>query len=126
MTWMVSTIAPVDTVDWIGTASQDIALDPLIKRTNEQAAPGTYNLILDSQGRLLSHPQHTAQIRRAGGNLDIRGLEDPLLSDIAAQARQITAATDVLPSADGLNYLGISRIHGPQFAGEISVLRLHS
>ncbi|OYT91564.1 MAG: hypothetical protein CFE43_12315 [Burkholderiales bacterium PBB3] len=114
-TWMVSTITPVDQVDWVGTASQDIALDALIARTQERAAPGTYNLILDAQGRLLAHPLLMAAIRKAGGNLDIGTLSDPLLTDIAAQARRVGTTTEVLPSSDQDHYLGISRIQGPQW-----------
>ncbi|OYU44313.1 MAG: hypothetical protein CFE44_13620, partial [Burkholderiales bacterium PBB4] len=115
LTWMVSTITPVDQTDWVGTASQDIAIDALIERTNERAAPGTYNLILDGQGRLLVHPQLMVPIRKAGGNLDIHTLTDPLLSDIAAQARWVGTDSVVVPSGDGSHYLGISRIQGPQW-----------
>ena len=114
-TWMVSSITPVDQVDWVGTASQDIALDALIERTQGRAAPGTYNLILDTQGRLLAHPLHMSAIRKAGGNLDISTLSDPLLADIAAQARRVGTSSEVLPSSDQDHYLGISRIEGPQW-----------
>ena len=115
LTWMVSAVTPVDQVDWLGTASQDIALDALIERTNERAAPGTYSLILDNQGRLLAHPRHMVPIRKSGGNLDINTLNDPLLEDIVAQTRWVGTATEVVPSSDGSQYLGISRIQGPQW-----------
>ncbi len=114
-TWVTSIITPVDQTRWVGTASQDIALDALIERTNEQAAPGTYNLILDAKGRLLAHPDLMVPIRKAGGNLDIRTLSDPLLLDIYAQAQRGSSAPEVVPSSDGSHYLGISRIQGPQW-----------
>ena len=114
-TWMTSIITPMDRVRWVGTASQDIALDALIERTNEQAAPGTYNLILDARGRLLAHPELMVPIRKAGGNLDIRTLSDPVLLDIYAQAQHGGTGSEVVPSSDASHYLGISRIPGPQW-----------
>lgn len=114
-TWMVSTITPVDQTRWVGTASQDIAIDALIDRTNEQAASGTYNLILDAQGRLLAHPDYMVPIRKAGGNLDPRSLTDPLLADIVTQAQRGFKSAVVAPSSDGSHYLGFSRIQGPQW-----------
>jgi PAS domain S-box-containing protein len=115
LTWMVSIITPVDQQRWVGTASQDITIDALIERTNEQAAPGTFNLILDAQGRLLAHPALMVPIRKSGGNLDVGTLADPLLVDIATQAKQSSGAATVVPSADGNYYLGISRIQGPEW-----------
>ena len=115
LTWMVSIITPIDEVRWVGTASQDIAIDALVDRTIDQAAPGTYNLILDAEGRLLVHPELTAQIRKGGGNLDIQSLSDPLLLDIYKQARLGSSKPVVVPSSDGNHYLGISRIQGPQW-----------
>ncbi len=115
LTWMVSTVTPIDQVRWLGTASQDIAIDALIDRTNDQAAPGTYNLILDAQGRLLAHPELMVPIRRAGGNLNIHSLSDPLLMDIYNQTQRGSNAPVVVPSNDGKHYLGISRIQGPQW-----------
>lgn len=115
LTWMVSTITPMDKTRWVGTASQDIAIDALIDRTNDQAAPGTYNLILDAEGRLLAHPELMVRIRKAGGNLDIRTLSDPLLMDIYKQARHGSKTPTVVVSTDGNQYVGISRIQGPQW-----------
>lgn len=115
LTWMASTITPIDQTRWVGTASQDIAIDALIERTNESAAPGTYNLILDAQGRLLAHPELMVPIRKAGGNLDLRNLADPMLTDIYIQALRAGNATVVVPSSEGSHYVGISRIRGPQW-----------
>jgi hypothetical protein len=115
LTWMTSIITPVDQTRWVGTASQDIAIDALIERTNERAASGTYNLILDAQGRLLAHPELMVPIRKAGGNLDLRTLADPMLTDIYTQALRTGNASVVVTSSDGNHYVGISRIRGPQW-----------
>ncbi len=115
VTWMVSTITPVDQDRWVGAASQDIAIDALIERTNEQAASGTYNLLLDAQGRLLAHPDLMVPIRRAGGNLEVTSLSDSFLTDVVTQALRGSQAAVVVPSGDGNHYLGISRIQGPQW-----------
>ena len=90
--WMVSTITPADQGQkWIGTVSQDVAVDELVKRTVNAQMPGTYNLILDDAGRLLAHPERMAAIRQAGGNLDLKNLADPVLAGIVDVARQAGA-----------------------------------
>lgn len=115
LTWMIASHTPIHQDDWTATVSQDIPIDGLIERTNERAAPGTYNLILNADGRLLAHPQLMVPIRRGGGTLDIATLNDPLLQDILDQARKVGRDSVVEPSRDGRYYLGISRIKGPQW-----------
>ena len=113
---MVSTITPADSGrDWIGTVSQDVAVDELVKRTVNEQLPGSYNLILDDSGRLLAHPLHMAAIGKAGGNLDVKTLNDPLLSNVVALVQQTGAKPEVRESADGQYYLGLSRIRGPNW-----------
>ncbi len=114
--WMVSTITPADQGQkWIGTVSQDVAVDELVKRTVNAQMPGTYNLILDDAGRLLAHPERMAAIRQAGGNLDLKNLADPVLAGIVDVAKQAGADPEVAESPDGDYFLGLSRIQGPNW-----------
>ena len=113
--WMLSTITPMDQRRWIGTASQDIALDDLIRRTTNEFAPGTYNLILDRKGMLVAHPSLMERIQKSSGNLDVRKLGDPFLVDVFREAATTSGAIDVRLARDGESYLGIARIQGPDW-----------
>jgi diguanylate cyclase (GGDEF)-like protein len=114
--WLVSTITPADHgTRWIGTVSQDVAVDELVKRTVNEQMPGTYNLILDETGHLLVHPERMDAIRQAGGNLDTQNLADPALAGIVETARQAGQEPEVRESPDGDYFLGMSRIHGPNW-----------
>ncbi|MBC7918028.1 MAG: PAS domain-containing protein [Rhodoferax sp.] len=113
--WMLSTITPMDQRRWIGTASQDIAVDDLIRRTTNEFAPGTYNLIMDRKGMLVAHPRLMESIQKSSGNLDARKLGDPFLADVFKEAVSVSGAVDVRLAPDGENYLGIARIRGPDW-----------
>ncbi len=115
--WMLSTITPVDRAgEWVGTASQDIAVDELIKRTVNDSAPGTYNMIFDDDGSLLAHPALMEKIRKSSGNLKIQALADPLLAGFAQEAAKVRSSVQVRESPDGDYYLGIARIGGPNWS----------
>ena len=114
--YMASTITPADHAgDWVGTVSQDMAVDDLVKRTVARQIPGTYNLLFDTAGRLLVHPAKMAEIAKAGGNLDVKTLNDPELASINKLALDAGLLPEIRESADGGNYLGLSRIRGPDW-----------
>ena len=113
--WMLSTITPIDRGRWVGTASQDIAVDDLIRRTTNEFAPGTYNLIIDRNGLLVAHPGLMDNIQKSAGNLDIRKLGDPFLQNVFEQAARASPDSAVQLSEDQKNYLGIARIQGPDW-----------
>lgn len=113
--WMLSIITPMDQTRWVGTASQDIAVDDLIRRTTNDYAPGTYNLVLDAQGRLVAHPKLMENIRKSAGNLDVKSLGDTQLQGFWDVVSKSSTAGEVRHSLDGENYLGISRIEGPNW-----------
>ncbi|QDL53986.1 bifunctional diguanylate cyclase/phosphodiesterase [Rhodoferax aquaticus] len=114
--YMVSTITPTDFAgEWIGTVSQDLSVDELVKRTIGQQIPGTYNLLLGDDGRLIAHPDRMEEIAKAGGNLKVSTLNDPLLSNVTELAMQAGMYPEVRESADGQYYLGLSRIRGPNW-----------
>jgi diguanylate cyclase (GGDEF)-like protein len=117
--WMLSAITPVDYQGrWLAAVSQDIPVDDLIKRTTNQFAPGTYNMIIDKRGSLIAHPDLMEKIRKSNGNLKISALGDELLAGFARTAAAANAAeygARVEPSADGAYYLAISDIRGPEW-----------
>jgi PAS domain S-box-containing protein len=113
--WMLSTLTPMDQGAWIGTASQDIAVDDLIRRTTNEFTPGTYNLIMDRNGLLVAHPAMMDSIQKSAGNLDIAKLGDPFLQGVFQKAQGVTGAAEVHLSPDGKHYLGIARIQGPDW-----------
>ena len=114
-TWMLSVITPIDQTRWVGTASQDIAVEDLIRRTTNEYSPGTYNLVMDRQGKLVAHPSLMEKIRKSAGNLDIASLGDARLADIYKLAQQSTGDVTVQQTSDGNSYLGIARIQGPDW-----------
>jgi PAS domain S-box-containing protein len=113
--WMLSIITPMDQSRWVGTASQDIAVDDLILRTTNDYAPGTYNLVFDTQGRLVAHPKLMENIRKSAGNLDVKSLGDAQLQGFWEVVSKTATDGEVRQSPDGQNYLGISRIQGPNW-----------
>jgi diguanylate cyclase (GGDEF)-like protein len=115
-TWMVSTITPADRDGrWVGTVSQDVAMDELVKRTVNEQMPGSFNLILDASGRLLAHPERMAAIQQAGGNQDLKRLADPALAGIVQVAQRAGEKPEVGESPDGDFFIGMSRIRGPNW-----------
>jgi PAS domain S-box-containing protein len=113
--WMLSTITPMDQRRWIGTASQDIAVDDLIRRTTNEFAPGTYNLIMDRKGMLVAHPRLMESIQKSAGVLDIHKLGDSFLEGVFKEASSAGASSEVRLSPDGESYLGIAHIRGPDW-----------
>ena len=115
--WMLSSITPVDQHgQWLGTVSQDIAIDALLQRTTEEHGSDSYNLIIDGQQRLIAHPQLMDKIHLSAGSLQLDKMADPLLHDITQLTQSLTQWPSVLTSSDGKYYLGIGRIHGPNWS----------
>ena len=115
--WMLSTITPVDQHgQWLGTVSQDIAIDALLQRTTEEHGSDSYNLIIDGQQRLIAHPQLMNKIHRSAGSLQLDKLADPLLHDITQLTQALTQWPSALTSSDGNYYLGVGRIRGPNWS----------
>ncbi len=126
--WMLSSSLPVDQGKaWIAAASQDISVDDLVKRTTQQVAPGTYNMIIDGQGALVAHPQMMEKINQSAGTLHIAAIGDPLLAGFAKAVAQPGASTagldkttsaagaQIVESPDGGHYLAVSPIQGPNW-----------
>ena len=112
--WMLSTVTPMDLDGhWIGTLSQDISVEQLLRHTQDELLPGTYNMLVDGKGKLLAHPRLMQQIRSSAGSLELNAESDPQLHEFANAALQSPDRASILTSADGQHYLGVARISGP-------------
>ena len=112
--WMLSTVTPMGLDGhWIGTLSQDISVEQLLRHTQDELLPGTYNMLVDSKGKLLAHPRLMQQIRSSAGSLELNAESDPQLHEFANAALQSPDRASILTSADGQHYLGVARIAGP-------------
>lgn len=55
--WMVSGVTPLD-IDGrqVGMIGTDLLLDDLVQRTNNDVLTGTYNILMQGDGRIIAHP----------------------------------------------------------------------
>lgn len=114
--WMVSGILPVYDGDrFLGVVGHDVVLNELMKRTIQDQLPGTYNLIFRADGRLIVHPQRTAEIQQSEGQLHIDKINDPHLKRIFQLVTNAQSGTHVLENAQDREYLAITRLAGPEW-----------
>ena len=114
--WMLSHVTPVDLNGrWVGSTGQDIAIDDLVKRTQNQHLKGTWNLIVRADGQLIAHPTLATAIAEAGGNLDVHKLHDKALENIVEAALKVPSAGGVGETPRGDFIVAVSTIAGPQW-----------
>ena len=114
--YMVSTVTPVDLDGrWIAAASQDVSIQELLQRTHNSHLPGTYNLILSRDGRLIAHPQFEEKLKQGGGNLLVVDLKDELLADIQRSTKNVAGAAQVVQNSQATYSLGVAQIDGPDW-----------
>nr|WP_295899892.1 HAMP domain-containing protein [uncultured Bdellovibrio sp.] len=82
--WMVSASTPFDDSRgfFAGVIGHDVMIDDLISRTTNEGLPGTYNILISGNGRLIAHPQKMDRIVAAKGLLSVDNAQDPQLVDI--------------------------------------------
>lgn len=114
--WMASVIEPLDLDGaWVGTVGHDVSVGKLMNTTLNQRMTGTYNLVMSREGQLIVHPDFTTRIEATKGDLSLGTLQDPMLDDIAALARQAADLPAILRSSDGRNWFAIAQIPGPEW-----------
>ncbi|MEH2193769.1 MAG: ATP-binding protein [Nostoc sp.] len=114
--WMVSAIVPVYEGDrFLGVVGHDVVLTDLMEHTIQDQLPGTYNLIFRSDGRLIVHPDRTAQIQQAQGQLKIDTINDPHLNRIFQLVTKAQPKTHVLENSQDREYLAVTRLQGPDW-----------
>lgn len=92
--WMVSASTPFDDKNgkFVGIIGHDVMVGELIKRTTNEGLPGTYNIIINHDGRLIAHPQKMDLITQAKGNLKIVDTKDPVLEAIYQEITHASGA----------------------------------
>lgn len=114
--WMVSVATPIDYGGhWVGGTGHDVPIQQLVERTNSIHIPGTYNLIVSRKGQLIAHRDWSQAIARAGGVIALNKTLHPTLFSIFSAARDASPDKNVVSTADGSLYLGVSDITGPDW-----------
>ncbi len=111
--WMVSLVTPVDDAqgNHIATFGNDIVLDDLISRTRNEFIPGSRNLIISKQGRLIVDSKFGGKADEQY-NRPIDEGHDPILKNILDQALGMTRPIEITQSIDHQNLIGIAPLSG--------------
>jgi signal transduction histidine kinase len=112
--WMVSATQPVSVEGkYILSVSNDILLHELIERTITQHLEGTYNLILDANGKLIAHPKFMDAIQAQGGDFPIMDADDPNLKRIFKLTGEY--GNGIIDNTQDHEYLAVTRLEGPDW-----------
>jgi two-component system, NtrC family, sensor kinase len=112
--WMVSLVTPVDDEqgNHVASIGHDIMLNDLLDRTQNDTLPGTRNLILTEAGRLIVDRDRTEDIQKANGQLMIEQLNNPKLTHIWKEAKQLKTEIGITTSPDSSYLIGMTRLTG--------------
>jgi two-component system, NtrC family, sensor kinase len=110
--WMISAIVPVDDSKgkFLGSVGHDIMLTDLFKSTMEDRLPGSYNVIVRADGRLIAHPQLMDKIRQANGNLNVSQNQDPHLQRVFEQVTRSKTKENVVENTQDQEYLAFTQL----------------
>ena len=112
--WMVSLVTPVDDAqgNHVASIGNDIVLDDLLGRTENEYLPGTRNIILSKEGRLIVDSQRQADPKALQVSRSIDPLHDPILQDVLEKAYGMTTPIAITSSIDGQSMVGIAPLAG--------------
>ena len=114
--WLITCATPIDIAGkHIVTLDQDITLNELLERTVSKHLPGAYNIILRGDGRLIAHPEKTAEIQAQEGNFDILRSGDRHLQQIFQLVKHMQPGSVVVDNAKDGEYLAVAQINGPDW-----------
>ncbi len=82
--WMISCLRPIDAADGrhLASVGVDILVNELIDQTTSKFFTGTYNFLVDPDGRLIAHPLKMKEIEKKLGKFFVEQSGDPELVDI--------------------------------------------
>ena len=113
-TWMVSVIAPLDWQGrWVGTLGHDVTIQALIDSVADNSGTGVEQMVLDTDGDLIAHPQLRERIAAANGHLQIATLGDPALEQVRRLIVGAGGDSGAGRTADGRRWVAWTRIQGP-------------
>ncbi len=112
--WMVSNVTPLD-IDGkqVGLVGCDLPLNDLIERTHNETLADTYNIILQSDGRIIVHPAMVDEIIAGKGLLTAHNAGNKHMQSIYEKALGAKAFPLVIDHGD--EFLAITRIQGPDW-----------
>jgi two-component system, NtrC family, sensor kinase len=112
--WMVSLVTPVDDVEGnhIASIGNDIILNDLMKRTEDDRFAGTHNLIISQQGRVIVDGRRTPEILEAKGSFKIQTSQDDQLKHILDRAQNLKDDIEMTISPDRKSLISIVAIGG--------------
>lgn len=90
----------------------DLTLDELMRRTSTTAMKGSFNVLFDQDGRLISHYALLNKIKSSNGKWSIKNSQDPILLkifDISKNPETITYDPDLKV------FIAVRRIPGPNW-----------
>ncbi len=114
--WMVSGVTPLD-IDGkqVGMVGTDLLLDDLVNRTNNENLSGTYNVLLQSDGRVIAHPYKIDEIVAHKGKLYAQNSEEEHLTHLYDIARSLKEFPQVIDDKDDKYLVAITQIQGPDW-----------
>ncbi|MCP4409850.1 MAG: hypothetical protein GY807_19315 [Gammaproteobacteria bacterium] len=114
--WMVSGVTPLD-VDGkqVGMVGTDLPLDDLVKRTINEMMYGSYNILMQNDGRIIVHPRKVKEIIANKGRFMVQTSLDKHLQRIYEFARTAATFPLVIKNSKDDEYLAITKIQGPDW-----------
>ncbi|WP_394841369.1 SpoIIE family protein phosphatase [Pendulispora brunnea] len=114
--WMVTCATPVYLGDsLVASAETDVLLSELFKRSINDHAPGTYNLIFRGDGRLVVHPDKVSEIQAKNGNYLIAESGDEHLKRIFSLVMGSAPNTAVADNSIDSEYVFFAKLDEPDW-----------
>jgi PAS domain S-box-containing protein len=111
--WMVSGVTPLD-VDGkqVGMVGTDLLLDDLVERCNNKTLSGTYNILLQADGRVITHPNMVGEIITSKGMLNAKTSGNEELRHIFHHIVEIDNFPNIIYHSEHESLYGVTRIQG--------------
>lgn len=113
--WMVSGVTPLDIEgEQVGLVGTDLLLDDLVASSYNTGLQGTYNILLQADGRVIVHPKKNEEIIANSGYLMAQE-SDEHLQNIYKQIQTMNTFPGVIENLKYKELLAITRIEGPDW-----------
>ena len=114
--WMMSVANPIDVSGkWLATVGHDVMLSELITRTSKDVVPGTYNIIIQRDGRLIYSPNELDAIKQVNGKYSVQDAKDPYLAEVYEIVKPQRNSSAVLDHPVTKDLLAVTHIPEPDW-----------
>lgn len=114
--WMISGVTPLDIEGkQVGLVGTDLPLDDLVRRTINETLSGTYNILMQTDGRIIAHPLKVDEIIAAKGMLSAQTSGDGHLQRIYELTRTATVFPIVIDNKNDDEFISATQINGPDW-----------